>query len=191
MPESLVVEWCARGTVRQRTGPTLPGIAPSNVYPTSDGQLLIAANQDSVFARLVDVMGMPELATDPRFVDHRARGRNMHAIDTIIAGWTERFDAAELLDKLHAAGVPAGLVYEPKDMLADPHFTARRSIETVKDGRHGELTMQAVVPRLSETPGEIRFAGQALGAETDAVLTDLLGLTAEAVAALREDGVIG
>ena len=141
--------------------------------------MLIAANQDSVFARLVDVMGMPELAADPRFVDHRARGRNMHAIDTIIAGWTERFGAAELLDKLHAAGVPAGLVYEPKDMLADPHFTARRSIETVKDGRHGELTMQAVVPRLSETPGEIRWAGQSLGAETDAVLTDLLGLTAE------------
>jgi crotonobetainyl-CoA:carnitine CoA-transferase CaiB-like acyl-CoA transferase len=71
------------------------------------------------------------------------------------------------------------------------NFTARRSIETVKDGRHGELTMQAVVPRLSETPGEIRWAGQALGAETDAVLTDLLGLTAEAVAALREEGVIG
>jgi crotonobetainyl-CoA:carnitine CoA-transferase CaiB-like acyl-CoA transferase len=189
--ESLVVEWCARGTERKRTGPTLPGIAPSNVYPTRDGQLLIAANQDSVFARLVDVMGMPELAADPRFVDHRARGRNMHAIDTIIAGWTERFDAAELLDKLHTAGVPAGLVYEPKDMLADPHFAARRSIETVKDGRHGELTMQAVVPRLSETPGEIRFAGQALGAETDAVLTDLLGLTAEAVAALRDSGVIG
>jgi crotonobetainyl-CoA:carnitine CoA-transferase CaiB-like acyl-CoA transferase len=115
----------------------------------------------------------------------------MHAIDTIIAGWTERFGAAELLDELHAAGVPAGLVYEPKDMLADPHFTARRSIETVKDGRHGELTMQAVVPRLSETPGEIRWAGQSLGAETDAVLTDLLGLTADAVAALREDGVIG
>ena len=86
--ESLVVEWCARGTERKRTGPTLPGIAPSNVYPTRDGQLLIAANQDSVFARLVDVMGMPELAADPRFVDHRARGRNMHAIDTIIAGWT-------------------------------------------------------------------------------------------------------
>ena len=75
--ESLVVEWCAHGTVRERTGPTLPGIAPSNVYPTSDGQILIAANQDSVFRRLVDVMGMPELATDPRFVDHRARGRNM------------------------------------------------------------------------------------------------------------------
>ena len=189
--ESLVVEWCARGTVRERTGPTLPGIAPSNVYPTSDGQILIAANQDSVFRRLVDVMGMPELADDQRFVDHRARGRNMYAIDTIIAGWTERFDAAELLDKLHTAGVPAGLVYEPKDMLADPHFSARGSIETVKDARHGELTMQAVVPRLSETPGDIRWAGQALGADTDAVLTELLGLTAEAVAALRNDGVIG
>ena len=120
--------------MRERTGPTLPGIAPSNVYPTSDGQVLIAANQDSVFRRLVDVMGMPELATDPRFVDHRARGRNMHAIDTIIAGWTERFGAAELLDKLHAAGVPAGLVYEPKDMLADPHFQRAR-LDRDRQGR--------------------------------------------------------
>ena len=115
----------------------------------------------------------------------------MYAIDTMIAAWTESRDAAELLADLHKAGVPAGLVYEPKDMLADPHFSARGSIETVKDARHGELTMQAVVPRLSETPGDIRWAGQALGADTDAVLTELLGLTAEAVAALRNDGVIG
>ena len=189
--ESLVVEWCAHGTVRERTGPTLPGIAPSNVYPTSDGQVLIAANQDSVFRRLADVMGMPELVTDPRFVDHRARGRNMAAIDTIVAGWTERFASADLLDRLHAAGVPAGGVYEPKDMLDDPHFQARGSLATVQDERHGELTMQAVVPRLSETPGGVAWAGPALGADTDAVLTELLGLRGEQVEKLRADGVIG
>jgi len=189
--ESLVVEWCAHGTVRERTGPTLPGIAPSNVYPTSDGEILIAANQDSVFRRLAEVMGMPELVTDPRFVDHRARGRNMHAIDTIVAGWTERFGSADLLDRLHAAGVPAGGVYEPKDMLEDPHFRERGSLQTVQDERHGELTMQAVVPRLSDTPGAIGWAGRALGADTDAVLTELLGLTAEEVDKLRTEGVIG
>ncbi len=189
--ESLVVEWCARGTVRERTGPTLPGIAPSNVYPTSDGQLLIAANQDSVFRRLVDVMGMPELADDPRFVDHRARGRNMHAIDTIIAGWTERFAAAELLDKLHAAGVPAGLVYEPKDMLADPHFTARSSIQTVKDGRHGELTMQAVRPAAVGNPRGHPLGGPGARRRHRSRAHRLLGLTADAVAALRDDGVVG
>ena len=189
--ESLVVEWCSHGTVRERTGPTLPGIAPSNVYPTSDGEVLIAANQDSVFRRLAEVMGMPELATDPRFVDHRARGRHMHEIDTIVAGWTQPFRSAELLDKLHAAGVPAGLVYEPKDMLDDPHFQERGSLQTVRDERHGELTMQAVVPRLSDTPGTIRSAGPALGADTESVLTQLLGRSAADVAALRDKGVIG
>ncbi len=189
--ESLVVEWCAHGTVRERTGPTLPGIAPSNVYPTSDGQILIAANQDSVFRRLSDVMGMTDLPTDPRFVDHRARGRHMTEIDTIIAGWTQRFGTAELLDRLHEAGVPAGGVYEPKDMLEDPHFQERGSLQTVQDERHGELTMQAVVPRLSSTPGTIRWAGRALGADTDAVLGELLELTDDEVAKLRSKGVLG
>lgn len=188
--ESLVADWCARGTVRERTGPTLPGIAPSNVYPTSDGQVLLAANQDSVFRRLVEVMGMPELATDPRFVDHRARGAHMAEIDTIIAGWTQRFPAADLLDRLHEAGVPAGLVYEPRDMLEDPHFQARGSIETVQDKRHGELAMQAVVPRLTDTAGAIRWAGPALGADTDAILTGLLGRTADDVEKLRGRGVV-
>ncbi len=189
--ESLVVDWCARGKTRERTGPTLPGIAPSNVYPTTDGQVLLAANQDSVFRRLVEVMDMPELATDPRFVDHRARGTNMAEIDTIIAGWTQRWGSAELLDRLHRAGVPAGLVYEPRDMVADPHFSERGSITTVPDERHGELSMQAVVPQLSETPGGIRWAGQALGADTDAVLTGLLGLSTQDVEKLRGQGVVG
>ncbi len=189
--ESLVVEWCAHGTVRERTGPTLPGIAPSNVYPTSDGQILIAANQDSVFRRLAEVMGMPELVADPRFLDHRARGRHMTEIDTIIAGWTQRFEVADLLARLHEAGVPAGGVYEPKDMLDDPHFAERGSLQTVRDERHGELTMQGVVPRLSDTPGTIRWAGRALGADTDSVLEELLGLTADEVDELRKHGVVG
>ena len=189
--ESLVPEWQAAGHVRQRTGPTLPGIAPSNVYPTRDGQLIIAANQDSVFRRLVDVMGMPELASDERFVNHQARGRNMAEIDAIIAEWAQQFDSADLQDRLNAAGVPAGLVYQPKDMLDDPQFAARGSIARVKDERHGELAMPAIVPKLSETPGEIRWTGRALGADTDAVLTEVLGLTAEQVEELRLRGVIG
>ena len=123
--ESLVVEWCSRGTVRERTGPTLPGIAPSNVYPTSDGEVLIAANQDSVFRRLADVMGMSELAEDPRFADHRARGRHMHEIDTIVAGWTQRFRSVELLEKLHASGVPAGWSTSPRTCSTTP--TSRRA----------------------------------------------------------------
>ena len=172
--ESLVVEWCARGTVRERTGPTLPGIAPSNVYPTSDGQILIAANQDSVFRRLVEVMGMPELAADPRFVDHRARGRNMAR---------DRHHHRGLDGTLHL-GRPArqaarGRGARGPGLRAEGHARrpalparAARS-RPCKDERHGELTMQAVVPRLSRDPRRHR-AGRAaaLGADTDAVLTE-------------------
>jgi crotonobetainyl-CoA:carnitine CoA-transferase CaiB-like acyl-CoA transferase len=189
--ESLVPEWHAAGVVRQRTGSTLPGLAPSNIYPTEDGQVLIGANQDSVFRRLVDAMGMPELASDPRFADHRARGRNMAEIDAIIGEWTQGVDSADLLARLDAAGVPAGLVYEPADMLADPQFTARGSIATVEDERRGELAMPAVVPKLSGTPAEIRWTGRPLGADTDAVLTEVLGLTPGQVDELRDRGVIG
>jgi crotonobetainyl-CoA:carnitine CoA-transferase CaiB-like acyl-CoA transferase len=189
--EALVTQWQATGVVRQRTGATLPGIAPSNVYPARDGQVLIAANQDSVFRRLVQAMDMPELASDPRFADHQARGRNMAEIDGIIAEWAQRFDSADLLALLTEAGIPAGLVYEPKDMLDDPQFVARGAIAVVEDERRGELAMPAVVPKLSETPGEIRWTGRPLGADTDAVLTDLLGLTAEQLDELRSKGVLG
>lgn len=189
--EALVPEWQAAGHVRQRTGPTLPGIAPSNVYPTRDGQLIIAANQDSVFRRLVEVMGRPELATDERFVNHQARGANMAEIDAIIAEWAQQFDSANLQSRLNDAGVPAGLVYQPADMLVDPHFAARNAIVTAKDERYGELAMPGVVPRLSETPGEVRWTGRPLGADTDAVLTEVLGLTPAQVDELRAKGVIG
>jgi succinyl-CoA---D-citramalate CoA-transferase len=188
--ESLVIEWQQAGVVRERSGPTLPGIAPSNVYPTRDGQVLIAANQDTVFRRLADAMGMPELVTDPHFADHQARGRHMAEIDAIVTGWAQRFDSAELLAHLHEAGVPAGLVYEPKDMLDDPQFVARGSVARVKDERRGELAMQAVVPKLGETPGGIGWTGQPLGADTDAVLGGLLGLGVQELETLRSQGVI-
>ena len=169
--ESLVADWCARGTVRERTGPTLPGIAPSNVYPTSDGQVLLAANQDSVFRRLVEVMGMPELATDPRFVDHRAcDGTWPH--DTIVAGWTERFTSADLLELAARAGAGGG-VYEPRHARRPPFPGAR--ITGDRAGRwHGELTMQAVVPRPQRDPRRHRLGNSALGADTDASSPDPL-----------------
>lgn len=189
--ESLVAEWQQLGHRRERSGPTLPGIAPSNVYPTRDGQVLIGANQDSVFGRLCDVMDRPDLAADPRFVDHRARGAHMAEIDGLVADWTATQTSAALLDRLHAVGVPAGLLYEPKDMLDDPHFAARGSIVTVADERHGELAMQDVVPKFGATPTEIRWTGHALGADTDAVLTELLGLTAAQVQELRGRGIVG
>lgn len=188
--EALVPEYQVAGMKRERTGATLPGVAPSNVYPTQDGQVLIAANQDSVFRRLVGAMGRPELTDDPRFADHRARGRHMRELDTLISEWTAGLAATDLLKLLHEAGVPAGLVYEPADMLVDPHFQARQSLVRVPDPAHGEVVMQAVAPRLSLTPGEVRWSGPSLGEHTDSVLRDLLGLDESERDHLRRDGVI-
>ncbi|WP_448616863.1 CaiB/BaiF CoA transferase family protein [Modestobacter sp. URMC 112] len=190
MTESLVPEWQVAELRRERTGATLPGIAPSNVYPTEGGSVLIAANQDSVFRRLAAAMGMPELADDPRYADHRARGERQAELDAVIAGWTRARTAAETLEVLHRAGVPAGLVYEPGDMLGDPHFRARGSIVRVPDEEFGEVAMPAVVPRLSDTPGSVRERAPRLGEHTDAVLTELLGLSAEEIADLRSGGVV-
>jgi len=187
--EGLVPEWHVARLQRERSGPTLPGIAPSNVYPTADGHVLIAANQDSVFRRLTRVMERPEIADDERYIDHRARGRNMSHLDHVIGVWTQQFTSAELLEKLHAGGVPSGLVYEPADMMADPHFRARQSLVEVPDDDHGSIVMPAVAPRLSETPGRIRWRGPLLGQHTDDVLRSA-GLTGDDIAKLHETGVI-
>jgi crotonobetainyl-CoA:carnitine CoA-transferase CaiB-like acyl-CoA transferase len=189
--EALVPEWQVAERRRQRTGPALPGVAPSNVYPTRDGQVLIAANQDSVFGRLAAAMGQLELAGDPRFASHQARGRHMAVLDELIAAWTGSRAAREVLDQLHTAGVPAGLVYEPADMLADPHFGARRSLVEVPDRDHGSIAMPAVVPRLSDTPGAVRWAGPPLGQHTDEVLATLAGVDGTELETLRHDGVVG
>jgi formyl-CoA transferase len=188
--EALVIDWHAEGLSRERTGPTLPGIAPSNVYPTQDGHVLIAANQDSVFARLVAVMGLPELAADGRFASHQARAGHVAEIDAIVTAWTLTHSSAQVLARLHEAGVPAGLVYEPRDMLGDPHFAARGSLVRVPDEKYGEIVMQGVFPRLSETPGGVRRAGPPLGADTDEVLRELLGLGPAEIGRLRSGHVI-
>jgi len=187
--EGLIPEWHVARLQRERSGPTLPGIAPSNVYPTTDGHVLIAANQDSVFRRLTTVMERPEIADDPRYVDHRARGENMAHLDHVIGVWTQQFTSAELLERLHAAGVPCGLVYQPADMLADPHFQARQSLVEVPDDDHGSIVMPAVAPRLSATPGRVRWRGPLLGQHTDDVLRSA-GLTADDIAKLHDTGII-
>ena len=187
--EALVPEWQVAGVQRERSGPTLTGIAPSNVYPTSDGHVLLAANQDTVFRRLTSAMDQPGLATDPRFADHRSRGAHMELLDGLIADWTRTHTTDELLALLHEAAVPCGRVYEPADMVADPHFRARRSLVEVEDADHGTIVMPGVVPKLSATPGSVRWTGPRLGEHTDEVLT-AAGLDADEVAELRQNGTI-
>ncbi|MEI6418643.1 MAG: CaiB/BaiF CoA-transferase family protein [Sphingomonadales bacterium] len=189
--ESLVPEYVASGYVRERSGSVLPGIAPSNVYPCQDGEYLIGANQDTVFGRLCLAMGRPELAQDPRYVNHVARGRHQEELDALIGAWTQTLTIAELEAKMVAAGVPAGRLYRPQDMLDDPHFQARNAIVGVPHPRWGEVKMQNVFPKLSATPGSIRRrAPETIGQDNADVYGELLGLDAGALAEMSARGVI-
>lgn len=190
MMENMVTEYDLTGYVRERSGSVLPGIAPSNVYPTSDGMILIGGNGDTVFARLCQAMGQPGLKDDPRYRDHPSRGVNQTELDERIGAWTRERTLADLLALLEASGVPCGRVYTAPDMLEDPQFKARESIIEVAHPVFGKVKMQNVHPKLSETPGGVSWPGPALGEHTEAVLTSVLGLTAARVAELRAAAVI-
>jgi len=191
MMESLVTEYDKVGMVRERTGAILPNVAPSNVYPTLDKQMiLIAANQDTVWRRLAEAMGRPELGTDARYATHTARGQAQAELDGLIAAWSAGIDAEPLLALMEEFGVPAGRIYRAPEMLQDPHFNARDSIVSVAHPVFGQLAMQNVAPRLSDTPGAIHHAGPALGEHTDEILSGLLGRSTEQLEQLRRQGII-
>ncbi|MEG3154497.1 CaiB/BaiF CoA transferase family protein [Sphingomonas sp. RB1R13] len=188
--ESLVPEYVASGYIRERSGSSLPGIAPSNVYQTADGEFLIGANQDAVFARLCAAMGRPELATDPRYVDHVARGAHQVELDDIIEAWTKTLSTAEVERLMIEHSVPSGSIYRAPEMLADPHFAAREAIVTIDHPRFGEVKMQNSFPKMSGTPGSIRsIAPQTVG-EHNAEVYGALGLSADELAALEAEGAM-
>ncbi len=189
--ESLITEYDQGDYIRERTGAILPNVAPSNVYPTRDGKMiLIAANQDTVFRRLADAMGRPELGDDPRYAGHSARGDRQAELDDLIAEWTRTLDSLPLEATLHDHGVPAGNIYRAPEMLEDAHFKAREAIVRVADHTFGEIAMQNVAPKLSETPGGIRRAAPLLGEHNDEIYRGLLGLGEAELAALKDDGII-
>lgn len=191
MMESILPEWDIAGYQRERTGPVLPNIAPSNVYPTADGEMvLVAANQDTVFRRLTEAMEAPELAREERYATHEARGAHMEGLDELIASWTVKRDAEELLAALGEHGVPAGRIFRAKDMLEDEHFAARNAIVRLAHPEFGTLPMQNVFPKLSASPGRIRRAGPELGQDNDEIYRGLLGLSEPDVNGLRSTGVI-
>ncbi len=190
MMESLVTEYDQLGHVRERSGPILPRIAPSNVYPTRDGIVMIGANQDTVFARLCEAMQMPHVAQDDRYRDHQARGANQRELDDLITRWTATLGTRELLDLLEKHGVPSGLIYRTADMLTDPHFIARQAIVSTPHPAFGTLRMQNVAPRLSATPSSIRTPAPELGQHNVEVYRELLGIDAATLAGLQADGVI-
>jgi formyl-CoA transferase len=191
MMESLIPEWQVAGYQRERTGALLPNVAPSNAYPTADGEsILIAANQDSIFRRLADAMGEPELMLDPRYSTHSARGANQKALDDHISLWTAQHAGDVLLETLHEAGVAAGKIYTAADMLADEHFAARNAITWFDHQVLGRIAMQDVFPRLSETPGSVRWLGPELGQDNKEIYQGLLGMNEEALQGLTEAGAI-
>lgn len=172
--ENLVTEYDLTGYVRERSGSVLPGIAPSNVYPCANGEsLLIGGNGDAVFARLAATMGREDLAADPRYATHAARGENQAELDSIVSAWTRNWPLPELLALLEANGVPCGRIFRAPDMLEDPQFAARQSIVEVDHPVFGKVKMQNAFPRLSETPGGVRWPGPPLGAHTREVLEGL------------------
>jgi formyl-CoA transferase len=193
LTESMIPDYDQGGLVRQPSGTRLDKIAPSNIYQAADGPwVLIAANQDSLFRRLCAAMGSAELAVDPRFVDHVARGDNQDALDEIIADWAREWDTAELIKTLEDAGVACGLIATAADVVVDPQFLARDMLVKHHDDAFDiDVLGPGIVPKLSETAGRVRWAGPpSAGHHNVEVYGELLGLTPEDLHALAETQVI-
>jgi crotonobetainyl-CoA:carnitine CoA-transferase CaiB-like acyl-CoA transferase len=169
--ESLVPEFAVQGFVRERSGASLPGIAPSNTYACAEGaHVAIAANGDSLFRRLMSAIGREELGEDPQLADNEGRVRRAGELDTAIGAWTAMRTVAEVIQILEAAAVPVGKIYTAADICADPHYAARGMIEqhVLPDGQ--AISVPGVVPKLTETPGRTRWLGPALGEHNREVL---------------------
>jgi formyl-CoA transferase len=189
--EGLVPEYDHGGFIRERSGSILPGIAPSNVYRCKDGEYMIGANKDSLWQRLAETMGRPELGGDPRYATHIARGLNQIELDIIVNEWTATLTVDELDAKMTACSIPAGRVYRAPEMLADPHFQAREAIIEVETERFGPLKMQGTFPKMSATPSSVRRpAPSVVGQHNAEVYGDLLGLGEADLAALKAVGAI-
>ncbi|TZG29218.1 CaiB/BaiF CoA transferase family protein [Sphingomonas montanisoli] len=189
--ESLVPEYMISGHVRKRTGSILEGVSPSNVYPCSDGEYLIGANQDGIFARLAKAMGQPELAQNPRYATHVARANNLRELDDIIADWTRTLTVDQLEALMIEHSIPAGKIYRAAEMLEDPHFAARDALVEVDSPRWGKFKMQNAFPRLSDTPSSIRTtAPTEIGQHNAEVFGALLGMNDDQIAGLKAQGAI-
>ena len=191
--ESTIPDYDVGGVVRGPSGTRLEGIAPSNIYRSANGSwVVIAANQDTVFRRLCAAMGQPELAADPRFVDHGARGRNQDELDALIGGWAAARQPDDIIDTLSAAGVIAGPINTVAEVVDDPQFRARGMLVEHFDERIDRNVLgPGVVPVLSESPGGVRSAGPARpGQHNSAVYGELLGHSPEELITLTEQGVL-
>jgi formyl-CoA transferase len=187
--ESLVPEYSAFGVVREPAGSALPGIAPSNAYRCTDGFALVAGNGDSIFKRLMTVIGRDDLGRDPALADNAGRVKRVEAIDAAIEAWTLARPVPEVLQVLGDAKVPAGRVYTARDIVEDPHYRARDMVLRQATRDDYEVDVPGVVPKLLGTPGRVRSSAPKLGDDTDAVLGEI-GLSSQDIAALRGRKVV-
>ena len=188
--ESLLPEYSAFGEVRQAAGSALPGIAPSNAYLCKDGgYVLIAGNGDSIFKRLMTVIGQHEMASNPAYSDNTGRVKHILKIDEVIGAWTILHGVDQVLEVLEKAKVPAGKIYTAADIAMDPHFRAREMIISQKQSDGSELLVPGIVPKLSRTPGQLKRTAPDIGQDNEDIFKQI-GLTESQIQALYSSGVI-
>ena len=191
MMESSVPAFAKTGKLPRRAGSRLPDSAPNSLYPTRDGNYIhIAALADQVYRRLAKAMGSPELGTDPRFADQATRARNVDEVDEIVGAWTSSLDLEEIESRLEAEDVPASRIFTMRDIFEHPHYRARDMLLDVPDDDLGKVTLAGIVPKLSDTPGEVRWSGHRNGQDTREILASILGMSAEEIDGLVRAGVV-
>ena len=190
MMEAVVPEYSGSGAIREPSGSTITGIAPTNTYITSDNKhVIIGGNGDSIFKRLMNAIGRPDMANNPKLEENQGRVDNEKEIDAAIEKWTKDHTSDEVLSTMDEVSVPAGPILSVEDMMKDEHYIARGMFQEVQaNGR--TLQIPAMLPILTETPGTTEWPGPALSEHTDEVLSELLGKDEKEITQLREDGVL-
>ena len=187
--ESLLPEYSAFGEVRQAAGSALPGIAPTNAYQCADGgYVLVAGNGDSIFKRLMTVIGRDDLGNDPQLENNDGRVKRVVELDQAIGEWAKTLSTTKALEVLDSVAVPAGRIYTVADIANDPHYKARENIQTIQMKDGSKVDVPGVIPKLSRTPGSIKTLAPDIGQNTDEVLKSI-GLTDDQVASLKERGI--
>ena len=187
--ESLLPEYSAFNEVRQAAGSALPGIAPTNAYECADGgYVLVAGNGDSIFKRLMTVIGRDDLGSDSELENNDGRVKRVVELDQAIGEWTKTVSTTKALEALDSVAVPAGRIYTVADIASDPHYKARENIQTIQMHDGSKLDVPGVIPKLSRTPGSIKTLAPEIGENTDEILKSI-GLNASQIASLRERGI--